>query len=202
MNAAEANALEFRMMHRNDLPDVLQIERVSFRTPWDESRFLQALEGKSGSRCVVMELAGKVVGYFVLELHATSTHIINLAIHPEHRRRGHGSRCILVIEQLALKAMEIARARDAALQPLGGRAAAVAASGAKGEYRSSGEPPGGERKDAAIHLEVEESNLPAQLLYRKMGYRATKILRNYYPALEEDGYRFEHAVPASSLRPA
>jgi ribosomal protein S18 acetylase RimI-like enzyme len=40
-----------------------------------------------------------------------------------------------------------------------------------------------------IDLEVQESNLPAQLLYRKAGYRATRILRNYYPTTHEDGYR-------------
>ena len=45
------------------------------------------------------------------------------------------------------------------------------------------------RRALRITLEVEESNLPAQLLYRKAGYRATRILRNYYSASNEDGYR-------------
>lgn len=37
-----------------------------------------------------------------------------------------------------------------------------------------------------IHLEVRESNLAAQLLYKKSGYVATSILRGYYG--DEDGY--------------
>ena len=50
------------------------------------------------------------------------------------------------------------------------------------------------RKAQRISLEVEESNLPAQLLYRKAGYRATRILRNFYPDTNEDGYRMVRAL--------
>ena len=53
--------------------------------------------------------------------------------------------------------------------------------------------------EAEISLEVEESNLPAQLLYRKMGYRATKVLRNFYRALGEDGYKMVRKVSAAPL---
>ena len=50
------------------------------------------------------------------------------------------------------------------------------------------------RGSLRIDLEVQESNLPAQLLYRKAGYRATRILRNYYPTTHEDGYRMVRAL--------
>jgi len=46
-----------------------------------------------------------------------------------------------------------------------------------------------------VELEVRESNLAAQLLYRKAGYRAIEILRKYYG--EEDGYLMRHE-PAGS----
>jgi ribosomal protein S18 acetylase RimI-like enzyme len=45
-----------------------------------------------------------------------------------------------------------------------------------------------------IHLEVGESNLAAQLLYKKAGYRATRILRNHYPTLEEDAYEMVRMI--------
>ncbi len=53
----------------------------------------------------------------------------------------------------------------------------------------------------AIVLDVQESNLSAQLLYRKAGYLAVQVLRGHYG--EEDGYRMRKElapVPASSPR--
>ncbi|MBT4165662.1 ribosomal protein S18-alanine N-acetyltransferase [archaeon] len=47
-----------------------------------------------------------------------------------------------------------------------------------------------------ITLEVRETNLPAQLFFRSQGFRATKILRNYYENyhedVSEDAYRMEY----------
>jgi [ribosomal protein S18]-alanine N-acetyltransferase len=45
-----------------------------------------------------------------------------------------------------------------------------------------------------VHLEVRESNLAAQLLYRKAGFRAERILRRYYGV--EDGYEMRRRLVA------
>lgn len=42
-----------------------------------------------------------------------------------------------------------------------------------------------------ITLEVRETNLPAQLFFKKVGFRATTVLRSYY----ETGYSREDAGP-------
>src|SRR5688572_14818557 len=44
-----------------------------------------------------------------------------------------------------------------------------------------------------IELEVRETNLAAQLLYRQSGYRAVDILRSYYR--DQDGYKMTKDVP-------
>lgn len=49
-----------------------------------------------------------------------------------------------------------------------------------------------------VELEVRETNLAAQLLYRRNGYRAVEILRSYYG--DQDAYRMTKLVAA--LRPA
>src|SRR4029434_10879463 len=88
---------EFRVMAQRDLPQVVEIERTSFRMPWDAGRFKSVMARGSGFHCVVLEdaaLVKGVIGYFVVDIRATSAHIVNLAIHPEHRRRGHASRCL------------------------------------------------------------------------------------------------------------
>jgi len=39
-----------------------------------------------------------------------------------------------------------------------------------------------------ISLEVRETNLPAQLFFRQLGFRATSVLRSYYEDSPEDAY--------------
>lgn len=51
-----------------------------------------------------------------------------------------------------------------------------------------------------VELEVRETNLAAQLLYRRNGYRAVEILRSYYP--DQDGYRMTKDVRLLVPRPA
>ena len=184
----------FRIMSEEDVSSIVEIERRSFREPWTRERFLQHLSGGQASPCVVLEGEGRVIGYFIVELRAESTHILNLAIHPDHRRKGHASRCLTMIHRLAHRALEIANARDTTLQPLGGAklssAALPSAAGPKSArwqaQAGASTPP--DRHAGEIYLEVQEGNLPAQLLYRKMGYRATKILPKHYESLDEDGY--------------
>lgn len=51
-----------------------------------------------------------------------------------------------------------------------------------------------------ILLQVRETNLPAQLFFKKYGFRAEKVLHGFYDDNEEDAYlmahRIEAAVPA------
>jgi ribosomal-protein-alanine N-acetyltransferase len=42
-----------------------------------------------------------------------------------------------------------------------------------------------------IVLEVRESNLPAQLFFRAMGFEAVRILRDFYCDSPEDAYQFD-----------
>lgn len=46
---------------------------------------------------------------------------------------------------------------------------------------------------ARVALDVQEQNLPAQLLYRKAGYRAVQICPNHYQG--QDGYRMVQELP-------
>lgn len=144
--------IPIRQMIRKDLPQVLAIEEASFRSPWSREGFLAAL-GRTDILTYVYAPQEGVLGYIMIELVGPEAHIINLAVHPDHRRHAVATECLRYADH-------VARRRGA------GR----------------------------IVLEVEESNLPAQLLYRKAGYRATRILRNYYPDTQEDGYRMVRAL--------
>jgi ribosomal protein S18 acetylase RimI-like enzyme len=181
----------FRIMTATDLPAVLDIEKTSFRLPWNAERFTGLLSGPNGATCVVLENAGKVVSYFVVELRAESTHILNLAVHPDHRRKGHALRCLAFIHKLARRAYDIGAGRDPS-RPLA--SSRVTAEGDPGRWNRPRVAQVLDEHAGTIHLEVGESNLAAQLLYKKAGYRATRILRNHYPALEEDAYEMVRSI--------
>jgi len=74
-----------------DINGIRAIEKVSFPTPWSRFSFLAEL-GHSRSHFLV---AGppppqrwRVWGYLIYWVVAEEMHILNLAVHPQHRRRG------------------------------------------------------------------------------------------------------------------
>ena len=53
-----------------------------------------------------------------------------------------------------------------------------------------------------IALEVRETNLPAQLFFRSLGFRATTVLKDFYQDSTEDAYLMQYALEAMSDAPA
>jgi ribosomal-protein-alanine N-acetyltransferase len=77
-------------MVEGDLDQVLEIERVSFATPWTRAAFSYEIEQNKVARCTAMRAGRRVVGYLCLWEIGHEIHITNLAVHPEWRRRGVG----------------------------------------------------------------------------------------------------------------
>ncbi len=53
-----------------------------------------------------------------------------------------------------------------------------------------------------IALEVRETNLPAQLFFRSLGFRATTVLKDFYQDSTEDAYLMQYALAAMFDAPA
>jgi len=88
-----------REMRMSDLPQILEIERLSFTTPWELSSFKYELEHKySILKVAVLREASfgeeRVVGYVCIRVIFDTAHILNLAVLPKLRRRGIGSRLL------------------------------------------------------------------------------------------------------------
>ncbi len=85
--------VHIRWMIRRDMPDVLDIERVSFEFPWFEEDFVRCLRQRN---CIgmVAEHAERVVGFMIYELHKTRLHILNFAVAANLRRRSIGQQMI------------------------------------------------------------------------------------------------------------
>lgn len=49
-----------------------------------------------------------------------------------------------------------------------------------------------------VVLEVRETNLPAQLFFRTLGFRATSVLKDFYQDTTEDAYLMEYCFESQS----
>ena len=154
------DAMPIREMVSEDCAAVAEIEAASFSDPWTREGF-EVVLGRSDIVAFVCCEGEKIIAYLILQLDAPDAHVMNLAVHPDFRRRGIALDCLRFAERFARR-----------------------------------------RGIVRMELEVQESNLPAQLLYRHAGYRATRILRKYYPTTHEDGYRMVRALrePVRSSR--
>ncbi len=79
--------LTVRDMQERDIPAVLAIEKISFSNPWSEQAFLDEMYGKYAFSKVAL-YEGKVVGYICAHYMLHEAHILDIAVHPDLRRRG------------------------------------------------------------------------------------------------------------------
>lgn len=84
----------FRSMTVADIPVVLELERTTYPQPWSEGIFRDEL-GLADRVYIVAERGGVMVGFAGLMLVAEDAHVTTLAVHPEARRDGLGSRLML-----------------------------------------------------------------------------------------------------------
>jgi ribosomal-protein-alanine N-acetyltransferase len=89
-------------MGPEDLPQVLNIEHLSFSSPWSRSSFLQEFNNPF-SRMLVAERDGQVTGYLCYWCVADEVHILNVAVHPNYRRQGIARR---LMEKILLEARQ------------------------------------------------------------------------------------------------
>lgn len=76
-----------------DLPAVLKIEQASFEYPWSRDYFKHELANPI-SHFYVIENERAVLGYIIFWLIVDELHIANVAIHPQFRKAGLGSKLL------------------------------------------------------------------------------------------------------------
>jgi len=92
-----------RVMRPEDVPAVTQLEESIFPDPWSENAFREELVAP-GRRYVVAEEGGTIVGYAGLLVVGDDSHVVTLAVHPDARGRGLGTRFMLRLVEEALAA--------------------------------------------------------------------------------------------------
>ena len=91
-------------MTEGDIDAVLEIEKLSFPTPWTRRLFLNELANPNSQIVLAKDDVDAILGYICFWTVADETHIMNLAVHPEFRKQGVG-------KQLFAFALEFSEAR-------------------------------------------------------------------------------------------
>ena len=87
--------------HEFYLDRILEIENLSFSVPWSLNGFLQELENPVSQLWALM--SDKIVlGYFCFWAVREEMQLLDLAVHPIYRGRGHGSDLLKRMIDLAL----------------------------------------------------------------------------------------------------
>jgi ribosomal-protein-alanine N-acetyltransferase len=87
-------------MSKDDLDELMAIERSAYRYPWSSGFFLQELQ-VACARSIVAEIDGRIAGSVLFWLLPGSIDIHNLAIAPTLRRLGIARRLMLQVEAVA-----------------------------------------------------------------------------------------------------
>lgn len=93
--------LEIGLMRQSDLDSVMEIEQVSFPTPWSRNAFLSEIYENRRACYLVARRNGRVAGYVGIWIILDEGHVTNLAVHPDFRRRGIGERLMEAIMSCA-----------------------------------------------------------------------------------------------------
>src|SRR5919198_6383702 len=84
-----ASRVDFRRLELRDLNAIEKIERASYRTPWSRSMFAGELAKPSSLSLGAFDPdSGELLGSLIISRYVDAWHVMNVAVAPEHRRRG------------------------------------------------------------------------------------------------------------------
>ena len=138
------DSLIIRKAETKDIKEMAALDLVCFPAPWSEEAFRQELEENNLAFYVVAELKEKVVGYAGLWAILDEGHITNVAVSPEHRKRGIGRAVVEVLvdatEQAGLNSFTLeVRTSNITAQNLYKKFGFIEAGLRKGYYEDNGE---------------------------------------------------------------
>jgi [ribosomal protein S18]-alanine N-acetyltransferase len=156
-----------RWMIRRDMNEVLRIESLAFEYPWLENDFIIALRQRNCIGMVCEDHDAEVIDY----AEASGQYpVVGFMIYELHKKRLH---------VLNFAVHENWRRRGVGAAMVGKLVGKLAS-----------------QRRTRITLDVRESNLPAQLFFRSMGFRAVNVLKDYYDESPEDAYHMVHKLAA------
>ena len=74
------------------IDDIMVVEKLSFKIPWTRESILEEIKNNKLARYLSAKVNGRVVGYAGMWCVCNEGHITNIAVHPEFRGVGLGTR--------------------------------------------------------------------------------------------------------------
>lgn len=93
--------MELIPMKKENLPQVLEIEKLSYTNPWTRESFLYEITENPLATYLVAVEGEKVIGYGGIWIVLDEAHITTLAVHPDFRRKGIGEVLLKALIDLA-----------------------------------------------------------------------------------------------------
>jgi ribosomal-protein-alanine N-acetyltransferase len=90
-------------MRLADVGSVLEIERLSFSSPWPAFAFEQELTANRLAHYRVARVGDQVVAFGGIWLMVDEAHITTFGVHPDHRRQGIGRLLLLSLADVAIE---------------------------------------------------------------------------------------------------
>ena len=75
------------MMTASHVPQIAELEKLCFNDPWSENSIASELDNRLSCWLVALD-DDKVIGYVGSQTVLGETDMMNIAIHPDHRKRG------------------------------------------------------------------------------------------------------------------
>ena len=99
MSALLNNLPRYRRMTADDLDAIMIIENDIYPHPWTRGNFSDSLN--AGYHCVIVDVAGIIVGYSVVMIAAEEAHLLNLSVAAACQRRGFGRAMLVYLAGIA-----------------------------------------------------------------------------------------------------
>lgn len=97
------NNIVLEQMTLADVESVLEIERLSYQSPWPEEAFLAELSKTDVCYYIAAKQNNQVIGYCGVWVLLDEAHITTLAVHPDYRKHGIGTRLLFCVFDEAYK---------------------------------------------------------------------------------------------------
>lgn len=110
-----------RKMTLDDMDQIMLLEETCFSVPWSRESFIAELSKNMLAHYLVIEIEDTIVAYGGVWYVMNEGHITNVAVHPDHRKKGLGKKIVSAmivnaknsaIEQMTL---EVRRSNEAAI---------------------------------------------------------------------------------------
>jgi len=91
-----------RVIREEDVAQIHEIEKLCFAIPWSEESILHDVKENVVARWLVLDDGeGNVLAYAGMWFVRDEAHVCNVAVHPDHRKKGYGRRVFEALEALA-----------------------------------------------------------------------------------------------------